>query len=293
MNHNTLQFREYIADERDINVFISTVDGHYREHSHDFIEIAYVNTGSGEQKINGTPVEIREGDLFLLNAHSVTHSFDSAEGTPLEIYNCLFRPLAFDSSLENCNDFVDVAYNYIFNALTATDVPKNYIKLSGQKGGIIESLIHEMCREFDEKQDGYMQILRSDLIKLLILIFRYYKRDIAQTQDHELYQNLMVRNAISTMKAHYREDIKCEQLARAVYLSVNYFRKIFKKVTGMTMVEMLQKIRVDASCEMLETTNMSVIDIAECVGYSDIKFFYKIFQKRKNITPGEYRAQFR
>lgn len=100
-----------------------------------------------------------------------------------------------------------------------------------------------------------------------------------------------MQEAVSYLKSNYTQEIACEQLAERAYLSVNYFRKIFKEITGMTMIEMLQNIRVNVACALLEETDLPVSEVAGRVGCADMKHFYKIFKRAKGISPGAYRKE--
>ena len=57
----------------------------------------------------------------------------------------------------------------------------------------------------------------------------------------------------------------------------------------MTFRAYLQKMRIEKSCELLRKSDLPVSEIAETVGYSDMKFFNSIFKKTLHMTPGEYR----
>lgn len=287
MQYKTLQFHEYMQNDVEIRILVDEIIGHHPAHSHDFIEIAYINSGGGVHTVNGEDEEIHEGDLYLFNAHNIVHSFDSASDTPLVIYNCLFQPPSIDNALRGCKDFVDVAYHYLFHSFYTRN---DYIKLKNLKSSQVEQILYEMKREAALKENGYLQILRANLMRLLIQMFRLYKQDITQAQSLPVYKQLIVQNAVTFLKEHYHEDVRCEWLAKQAYLSVNYFRSIFKEITGMTMIQMLQNIRINTACGLLESTNLPVIEIARQIGYSDVKFFYKIFQKLKSETPGEYRS---
>ncbi len=48
---------------------------------------------------------------------------------------------------------------------------------------------------------------------------------------------------------------------------------------------MSQKIRIEKSCELLEDSDLRVVEIARRVGYEDIKFFNQIFKRRMQISP--------
>lgn len=293
MQYQRLQFHSYVQQGEKIRILVDEIHGHHPAHAHDdFIEIAYIDGGRGVHILNGREERISEGNLFLFNPH-IVHAFTADEDAPLRVYNCLFQPPTLDYSFKNCKDFVDVAYHYLFYSLYSEDDPKDYIKLTGVSGEDIRLLFYEMQREYDSMENGYEQVLKADLMKLLIFIFRLYKKDNRQRQNAAVYKRLVVQEAAAYIKANFAENISCEQLAERAYLSVNYFRKIFKEITGMTMIRMLQNIRVHVACDLLESTSMPVEQVAAQVGYDDVKFFYKVFKESQNMTPGTYRKQYR
>lgn len=290
--YNTLRFGEYISNGDEIRILKDEIHGHHPAHSHDFIEIAYIDSGKGVHTVNGKKERVLAGDLFLFNAHDIVHSFDAEPDEPLIVYNCLFQPLSVDSSFTECQSFVDVAYHYLFHTMNTNRPSENYIKLKGLKFSETERILYEMDREYTARENGYLQVLKADLMRLLIQMFRLYKSDSRQKQNPTMYNELIVRNAVSQLKENYAANIKCEWLAKEAYISVNHFRKVFKDITGVTVIEMLQSIRIDAACGLLENDELSVAEIAHRVGYSDVKYFYKIFSSLKNMTPGEYRKQY-
>lgn len=291
MEYKTLYFDKYMQNDEEIKVFIDKIIGHHPAHAHDFIEIAYIDAGRGTHIVNGNEEEICEGNLFLFNAYNIVHEFNSYPDTPLIVYNCLFQPLSIDNSFKGCKNFVDVAYYYLFHSLYTKDKHKEYIKLTDVKSSEIKKILYEMQFEHKTKENGYMQILKADLMKLLIQMFRMYKNDETQKQSLPIYKRLIVQEATEFLKDHYQECIKCERLAQRAYLSVNYFGKIFKEITGMTMIQLLQNIRINVACDLLESSDLTMIDIAHKVGYSDIKHFYKIFRRIKSVPPGEYKMR--
>ena len=53
----------------------------------------------------------------------------------------------------------------------------------------------------------------------------------------------------------------------------------------------LQKVRIEESLRLLVSTNKKTADIAEAVGYNDVKFFYSVLKKYVRLTPGEFKKQ--
>lgn len=286
-----LTFSRFVPPDENIRVMTEEITGHHPEHMHDdFVEIAYIMTGSGKQQINGCDMRISEGDLFLINSH-IAHSFTSDESCSLWVCNCIFQPTAVGLSTDDCKSFLDVAYHYLCYSVASEDTPRDYIKLSGLSGDSIPAQLSEMKREYTERESGFMQMLKADLTKLLIMIFRRYRNDTGQIQNAAVYKKLIISQTLAYMKKHYRENLTGDVLASRAYLSVNYFRSVFKEQTGCTVTDMLQKIRLSQACVLLRNTTMPVSAICNDVGYSDMKFFYKLFKESTGMTPALYRRE--
>lgn len=292
MKYQRMQFRSYVQADEEIRMLTDEIHGHHPAHAHDdFIEIAYIDSGRGVHIVGEEEARIEAGDLFLFNPH-IVHAFTADPDSCLKVCNCIFLPPALDHSFKDCKDFVDVAYHYLFYSLSSSDDPKDYIRLTGVADEEIRQVLYEMQREYDRREGGYVQVLKANLMRLLIFIFRLYKKDDRQRQNPAVYKQLVVQEAAAYIKNHFAEDVSCEMLAERAYLSVNYFRKIFKEITGMTMIRMLQNIRVHVACDLLESTRAPVEEIAAQVGYGDVKFFYKVFKDFQDMTPGAYRKKY-
>lgn len=289
MRYETLKAKEFMGQGEEITILKIVTSGHCGLHDHDFIEFGYVELGKGYHIVGNEGYHIKSGDFFIINAN-IPHEYKSDQGTPITLYNCIFHPSSIDSSLNKCSDFVDVAYRYLFHSFYSEDDPKNYIKFSGSGHSEIRRLFKNMYHEYTTKENGYKQILKSDLIKLLILSFRIYKKDSAQTQSPPVLKRLVAQSAVQYLKEHYSSNITLEKLAERAYLSPSYFSRLFKQETGMTALQMLQKIRIERACQLLRSTDLPISQIAEQVGYLDGKFFYKLFQKETGTTPGKYRT---
>lgn len=258
-------------------------------HAHDYIEIAYVASGKGIHHVGGKEFIVSKGDLFLIN-YDIPHEFRSVpsfkEG-PLAVYNCVFRPEFIDQSLINSRSFSDISHIFLLNSLFEEGTLDNDIKLLGEDLTDIEELYIKMHHEYKSRNYGYVEILRAYLIELLVKIFRLYrKKESIKTNSRERYY---FDNVIKFMKEHYKQDIKLDDLASMTFLSRNYFCSCFKECTGMTVLEYIQKLRIEEACNLLKETDMKIIDIAEDIGYSDIKFFNKLFRKITGKTPSQYR----
>lgn len=109
------------------------------------------------------------------------------------------------------------------------------------------------------------------------------------TDRQYTYKNL-VEMAKDYTKNHYHEgDITINKVCGHLHISAGYFSSIFKKETKMTFVNYLNHIRMEAAKEMLRSTDMKALEIAEKVGYADANYFSFSFRKNVGVSPKEYR----
>jgi AraC-like DNA-binding protein len=97
--------------------------------------------------------------------------------------------------------------------------------------------------------------------------------------------------AARRIQAHYGEQLRIEELARLSSLSVYQFERRMKNVFQLTAGQFITKVRIEAACERLRTTEDSVVDIALDCGFYDQSAFARQFKATTGLTPSEYRSQ--
>ena len=98
-----------------------------------------------------------------------------------------------------------------------------------------------------------------------------------------------VRRAVDFIKNNYNVNLSVGEIAAKVFLGPDYFRRLFREVTGTSVSLFVQTLRVDEACRLLKTTDEPIKNIGSRVGYSDPKSFYQVFKKLTGKTPKEYR----
>jgi len=260
-------------------------------HAHDFIEIAYVSSGSGIHIIDDISYKVSKGDLFVIN-YNIPHEFRSLSEPnqpKLTVFNCIFKPEFIDSNLINSKDFSDITYHFMFKSLFPKESNGADLKLIDTQSDAMEELYEKMYREYNIKEDGYIEMVRAYVIELLVMIFRLYRKKESPTKSAESNRNLIIDKVIRYIQLNYSQDFNLNDLSFMTFLSRNYLCKLFKDCTGMTITEYAQKIRIEEACKLLKETDKKVINICFDVGYNDVKFFNKVFKRVTGKTPREYR----
>ena len=98
-----------------------------------------------------------------------------------------------------------------------------------------------------------------------------------------------IRIAKRYISDNYYKPLTLEIVSKEIGFNATYFSSMFKKETDMNFSEYLKKIRIDNAKNLLLNTENTVEDISYAVGYSDIKYFSRLFKKLTGVTPTEFR----
>jgi two-component system response regulator YesN len=98
-----------------------------------------------------------------------------------------------------------------------------------------------------------------------------------------------VADAIELIHLHYQQELSILDLAAQVSMSPNYFGSLFKKETGLSVVDYTNHYRITKSMELMNTTTMKNYEVAHQVGFTDHSYFSRVFRKETGFNPTEYR----
>ncbi len=135
-------------------------------------------------------------------------------------------------------------------------------------------------------QSGSAQKLRAKVKRTLLKLCQSRLKSRMASQD-------AIAMAIDYMEKNYQKPLTLTLLANVVSLNYAYFSNIFKSRTGVSVTAYLQNIRLRRAKELLISTGDRVREIAHKVGFSDERYFEKLFKNSEGITPSEYRERLR
>lgn len=112
----------------------------------------------------------------------------------------------------------------------------------------------------------------------------------AVSQNHAVVYSKPVRQVLDHITIHYQEKITLEKLAEVTKLSTYYLSNLIKKETGLILAEHISRARVEQGKKLLRKTNMSILEIAQEVGYNYQNHFTSVFRRQTGVTPTEYKC---
>ncbi|MBU9735823.1 response regulator [Diplocloster agilis] len=100
----------------------------------------------------------------------------------------------------------------------------------------------------------------------------------------------LVGDLLQYLKEHYRDNPSLKEIAAAFYVNPSYLGYIFKKEYGESFIDCVNRHKVEYAKEQLLTTNLKIYEIAEKVGFTDTRYFVKIFKKYMGVNPSKLRS---
>lgn len=260
-------------------------------HRHEYMQINYVYQGKAKHLINNLEFEVVKGDIFVIPPY-VPHMIIGDNNSGAEIYEFEFIPEFINQSftnIQNAESFLDFAYIEPF--LVSENLVKPRLNLVGKVQVEIENILNEVINEYTSKKSGYDLLIRSLLLKLLVLVGREFSSELQASESSSLFDRHRdaIRGAVKYIDEHYAEDLKVEYVAKEFMLSQSYFSYLFKSITSKTFIEYLNGLRISKAQELLGSTDNKVIDICYEVGFNNVNHFNRIFRQFVGLSPLNYR----
>ncbi len=95
----------------------------------------------------------------------------------------------------------------------------------------------------------------------------------------------------SYIEENHQSDINLDSLASRFGFNPSYLSRRFKQKYGIGIIDYLAQVRIRHACSLLASTDLRISDIAGYVGYSDEKYFSRIFSREMHISPKNYRKR--
>lgn len=97
-----------------------------------------------------------------------------------------------------------------------------------------------------------------------------------------------ITEALAFIKTHFKKNINMAIVANQVSVNYTWFSEKFKEHTGVNFNEYLKRLRIDEAKKLLEKGTYKVYEVAERCGFSDVKYFMKIFREETGMSPTEW-----
>ncbi|HEX2926425.1 MAG TPA: helix-turn-helix domain-containing protein, partial [Ruminiclostridium sp.] len=130
----------------------------------------------------------------------------------------------------------------------------------------------------------------KELKEALYIIFERISSNIS---DNTRVLSLNVKRAVSMVNELYKDGITLDQIASRLNITPEYLGSIFLKEMGIYFSTYIKEFRIKKAKELLISRELKTYEIAEQIGYSDPKYFSRVFKDSTGLTPGEYQRAYK
>jgi len=256
-------------------------------HFHSAFEISLILGGRGIYQVNEKSYDFREGDIFLFSTNEIHCITEVLTGEDLHILNLQFEPRFVWIP---GNDTFDLRYLDVF--FHRSELFQHQLKHDDSRSYEIKKLLMTIDAEFQKKSDYYEMMVKNMLLTALVHIRRNY-REYFQNSIHPHNVRIVhqLNSVMQYIDEHIFDDLSIRMLAEKAHMSRSHFSALFCELNGISAWEYIISKRVAHAAHLLQSTEMSIMEIAMTCGFNTAANFNHAFKKQTNKSPTQYRKE--
>lgn len=256
-------------------------------HVHDCLEIGYCYDGAGIFIVDNRVIPFSQGDVSIIFKNQF-HKAQSYKGMTSNWKFVMLKPetLLCEININSLKHIIKFCgENNIINIISCKQHPQ------------ISSLVFSIIEELKNKQQGYKDIVKALIWAMLNIASRInnnYKDEILNknNKEHTVRHNLLkIAPALDYISKNYFKPITVQQLCKVCNYSESSLRRYFLASVGITPFEYIEKVRIQMACILLKTSNYSILDVSNKVGYSSLSSFNRQFKTITGMSPRMWRKK--
>lgn len=191
------------------------------------------------------------------------------------IVNCDHeRKLAVDYLRETCEKVMDMMDNFmeLYVYVGISRIHDNLEELAEVYEEARCALNHSGFEESD-KINFYWEEMKQEEIPVISM-------DAKQK---------LINESLKYIDSNFKKNITVSDVSKAVGTSASYLSRIFKEYTGETIIQTINKKKIEKAKEYLSKTDYRVYEVADALGFENITYFSRFFKKHTGVSPKEYK----
>ncbi|KYG26999.1 helix-turn-helix domain-containing protein [Alkalihalobacillus trypoxylicola] len=254
------------------------------EHSHDWLEIIWIHSGSGSIFIDQTFYEIKKNVLILIPSNTIhrtlPNSLDPLTSTVLYFSPAMLHLSNYTFDHRFLNIFKQSKTHQQYLYILETDAVKKFAHF-------LENLNSEYILESSDRIQGMLLWLQ--------LILLHLKRHCQLSHHDSLAASFhtpkpsWLKDSVIYISQHLDSPLSLESLSTIFSVSKAHFSRVFKQQIGMNVTDFITTKRILYAKELLKNDDETISIIAEKCGFTSLPHFYRTFKKHTKMTPSQYR----
>jgi AraC family transcriptional regulator, transcriptional activator of pobA len=249
-------------------------------HRHDYHELIWIRSGSGQHLIDGEPLPIEEGTVTIIGRGQV-HVFEQGEN----LYGAVLR--LRDELLPG--DAKRLPASWMLSGRCGRSVP-----VPGDGADQLEALLRALDDELKRPTGPESSQLRGHLISVVLLwLERWYDASQEERPDPDEAEVRLLRCFVQVLERDYADHHDAVHYADELRVPPATLSRALTQVTGRGTKELVLDRVMSEAARLLRFTDQNVQQVALRVGYDDPLYFSRAFKRHFGESPMAYRDQSR
>lgn len=256
----------------------------FPRHTHNYIEIMYMCSGSTTHIVNDdVTVTLCAGELLMLNQHAC-HAIKCAGKEDIAV-NFVILPQFFDVALDMVGAENPLGA-FLIGGLRKDKGEISFLHFQVADLLPVQNLVENMVWSIHNRQPNHRKINQITMGLLFLQLLNHTDR-LASLSGVQ-HNDALVVDALREIEENYR-FARLSPVANRHGVSLSYLSRLIKESTGKTYKELLRQKRLSKAAALLSATRLSVGEVIEAVGYDNTSYFYRVFKEQYGVNPTEYR----
>lgn len=243
---------------------MSNVEAHW----HEGIELLYCISGSARVSSGAEWRQMTKGNLAVINSGAL-HYITAPPEKGCCYYCTIVEPSLFAGT-----------------GLPFGEVPLERLICDPETTAIYDQIIQEM----EGKGLYYKEAVKGHLLLLFTRLYRFHYASGVPEQSPA--QSDAVKRSILYLRSCFREHITIDEVCHHVGFSKYYFCRLFRKVTGRSIMEYVNYLRCAYAQQLLKDGEYNISETAVKSGFSDISYFTKVFKQQMGRLPSDVKKEY-
>ncbi len=278
---DVINSKKLLAEGKLITVRPHTRFVRFPSHTHDYIEVIYMCKGSTTHIINGETLVLKEGELLFLPPSSRQEILPAKE-TDIAV-NFIILPAFFDQSMQMLGEDSTPLKRFLIDSLKNNASGTAYLHFEVSDVLPVQNLVENLLYTLRNGAPNKRKINQATMSLLILQLLNFTDRLTYHNIEDDLMLQVFRYIELDYQNAHLRA------LAQKLHYDISFLSREIRRRTGETFTDLLQNKRLSQATYLLKNTNMNIDDIALQVGYENISYFHRLFQKRFGRSPKKFR----
>lgn len=274
-----------ITYDENLSVKVELMDiKSYPIHSHPDFQIFYVLEGELSLTLFYATYRLQPGSIHIIHSEDV-HSIKSITESNLVLV------LSFD------RDYFKSVFPHFVTTVFITNIEEG----SFAKRDILRDQIFAIAAEDYDRSPGYVARINNAAVSLINTLMNNFRGFVIDSSEkafvhrtsHDYMQVDRISRIIQFVYENYPYKISLSDIAEREHMSSYYLSHVFRKLVGVNFRDFLSMVRIEMSEVSVLSTDKSIAQISQDMGFSDAKYYVSHFYDHMGCHPKEYRRRYR